>query len=41
MLPASDASAPFGIRMATVGMCSNESGIESSRTFMNLQMISD
>src|SRR2546428_1316848 len=33
MLPASEASAPFGIRIATVGMCSNESGIESSRRF--------
>ena len=33
-LPASDASAPFGMRIATGGMCSNESGIDSSRTFM-------
>src|SRR5215831_4952582 len=33
MLPASDVSAPFGMRMPTVGICSNESGIESSRTF--------
>src|SRR5262245_50389226 len=33
-LPASDASAPFGIRIATGGMCSNESGIDSSSTFM-------
>ena len=33
MLPASDASAPFGIRIATGGVCSNESGIDSSRTF--------
>src|SRR6185369_7660950 len=33
MLPASEDSAPLGIRMATVGMCSNESGIDSSRTF--------
>jgi len=32
MLPASDASAPLGIRIATVGVCSNESGIDSSRT---------
>jgi len=32
-LAASDVSAPFGIRMATGGMCSNESGIESNRTF--------
>src|SRR5262249_38994063 len=31
-LAASDASAPFGIRIATVGMCSNESGIDRSRT---------
>src|SRR5215471_7263297 len=33
MFPASDANAPFGMRIATVGMCSNESGIERSRTF--------
>src|SRR5207249_8235711 len=33
-LPASDASAPFGIRIATGGMCSKESGIESRRTFI-------
>jgi hypothetical protein len=33
-LPASDASAPFGIRMAAAGMCSKESGIESRRTFI-------
>ena len=33
MLPASEARAPFGIRIATGGMCSKESGIESSRTF--------
>jgi hypothetical protein len=32
-LPASDDSAPFGIRIATDGMCSEESGIENSRTF--------
>src|SRR5258705_11533107 len=31
-LPASEASAPLGIRMATVGVCSNESGIDSNRT---------
>ena len=30
-LPASEASAPFGIRIASVGVCSNESGIDSSR----------
>src|ERR1043165_5604981 len=34
MLPARDASAPFGIRIATGGMCSNQSGIDSSSTFM-------
>jgi hypothetical protein len=34
MLPAREASAPFGIRMATAGMCSNESGIERRSTFM-------
>ena len=34
MFPASEASAPFGIRIATGGMCSNESGIDKSRTFM-------
>ena len=28
------ASAPFGMRIPTVGMCSNESGIESRRMFM-------
>ena len=33
-LPASEVSAPFGMRIATGGMCSNESGIESRRTFM-------
>src|SRR5580704_5438946 len=33
-LAASDASAPFGMRIATGGMCSNESGIEKRRTFM-------
>src|SRR3989442_6633051 len=32
-LPANEARAPFGIRIATGGMCSKESGIESSRTF--------
>jgi hypothetical protein len=34
-LPASEASAPFGMRMATGGVCSNESGIDSRRTFMD------
>src|SRR5688572_8984624 len=34
MLPAMDASAPFGRRMVSVGVCSNESGIDISRTFM-------
>jgi hypothetical protein len=33
-LPASDASAPFGIRIVSDGVCSNESGMENSRTFM-------
>src|SRR5262245_53789976 len=33
-LPASDAKAPFGIRIATGGMCSKASGIESKRTFI-------
>ena len=35
-LPASDVNAPFGIRIPTGGMCSNESGIESNRMFMRL-----
>ncbi len=35
-LPASDDSAPLGMRIATDGMCSNESGIESSSTFMGV-----
>jgi hypothetical protein len=30
-LPANDANAPFGIRTASVGVCSKESGIESNR----------
>src|SRR5262245_54447789 len=34
-LPASEASAPFGIRIVSDGVCSNESGIEKSRTFMS------
>src|SRR5262245_56403789 len=33
-LPASEVRAPFGMRMATAGMCSNESGIENSSTFI-------
>ena len=33
-LPASEVSAPFGIRMATVAMCSKESGMASRRTRM-------
>ena len=33
-LPASDASAPLGMRMATGAMCSNESGIDSRSTRM-------
>src|SRR5258705_390586 len=37
-LPASDARAPFGMRIATAGMCSNASGIESSRMFMVLRL---
>ena len=32
IFPASEVSAPFGIRMATGAMCSNESGIDSSST---------
>src|ERR1017187_7648713 len=34
MFPASDVSAPLGMRIATGGMCSKESGIESNRTFI-------
>jgi hypothetical protein len=34
MFPASEHKAPFGMRTAMLGMCSNESGIESSKTFM-------
>jgi hypothetical protein len=30
-LPANDANAPFGMRTASVGVCSKESGIESNR----------
>src|SRR5262245_22907029 len=33
-LPASEVRAPFGMRMATAGMCSNESGMENSSTFI-------
>src|ERR1700686_4074230 len=33
-VPANDVSAPLGIRMPTGGMCSNESGMESNRTFI-------
>ena len=33
-LPASEASAPFGIRMVSAGVCSNESGIERRRTLI-------
>jgi hypothetical protein len=33
-LPASEANAPFGIRIVSDGVCSNESGIEKSRTFI-------
>ena len=36
-LPASDARAPFGIRIASTGVCSNESGIDSSRIRMALR----
>src|SRR5438105_12831270 len=32
MLPASEASAPLGMRIAIVGVCSKESGIEISST---------
>jgi hypothetical protein len=31
-LPASDVSAPFGIRIVIDGVCSNESGIDRRRT---------
>src|SRR5687767_8209537 len=31
-LPASDASAPLGIRIVRAGVCSNESGMENRRT---------
>ena len=34
-LPASDASAPFGMRIVSAGVCSNESGIERSRIRMS------
>src|ERR1035438_5058423 len=34
MFPASDVSAPLGMRIATGGMCSKESGMESKRTFI-------
>src|SRR4051812_32742794 len=37
MLPASEASAPFGMRIASVGVCSNESGIERSRILIAVQ----
>src|SRR5262245_1703600 len=33
-LPASELRAPFGMRMPTVGMCSNESGIDARRMFI-------
>jgi hypothetical protein len=33
-LPASEVSAPFGIRIPTGGMCSNESGMDKSRIWM-------
>src|SRR5215510_516109 len=33
MFPASEASAPLGMRIQTVGVCSNESGMESSSIF--------
>src|SRR5262245_41615809 len=32
-LPAREVSAPLGMRIATGGMCSNQSGIDRSRTF--------
>src|SRR5262245_46100954 len=34
MLPASDVSAPFGMRTIGTGMCSNESGIERRSIFI-------
>src|SRR5262249_9664441 len=33
-LPASELRAPFGMRMPTVGMCSNEAGIDARRMFI-------
>ena len=32
MLPASEVSAPLGMRIAIAGVCSNESGIDISST---------
>ena len=32
--PANEASAPLGMRIATDGMCSNESGIDSNKMFI-------
>jgi hypothetical protein len=37
-LPAIDVKPPFGIRIASAGMCSNESGIESNSTFTDLAL---
>src|SRR5580765_4282449 len=34
MFPASDANAPFGIRIVNDGVCSNESGMDRRSTFM-------
>jgi hypothetical protein len=36
MFPASDVNAPFGMRVLMLGMCSNESGMESRRMFIQL-----
>ncbi len=33
-LPASEVRAPFGMRTALAGMCSNESGMDISSTFI-------
>jgi hypothetical protein len=39
-LPASEVSAAFGMQIATGAVCSNESGIEKSRTFTQLLSLS-
>src|SRR5262249_17977335 len=37
--PASEARAPLGIRIATGGMCSNESGIDSNKIFIGCSVL--